>query len=251
MLDLSTTSGSGQSFVVRTDKDQVLLHRAPQISPAEPSSLAILLPIMAVVFVAFLIIGFALPVLPLHVHQGLGLSTFVVGIVTGSQFVASVISRICAGQYADAKGAKHAVVAGLLTAVACGLLYLVSLRLAGTPVVSVTILLPGRALLGGAESFIITGAVTWGLALVGSRTAGRAIAWMGMAMFAALLLGHRWAQRSTLLVALPPLQSPPLSYRCWRCCLSRSSPQCCHSVAFGRDCSRLLAPSGCQDLEQL
>jgi len=46
------------------------------------------LPIMSVVLVAFLVIGVALPVLPLHVHQGLGLSTFVVGLVTGSQFAA-------------------------------------------------------------------------------------------------------------------------------------------------------------------
>jgi len=39
------------------------------------------LPIMGVVSVAFLVIGFALPVLPLHVHQDLGLSTFVVGLL--------------------------------------------------------------------------------------------------------------------------------------------------------------------------
>ncbi|MBV8506402.1 MAG: arabinose transporter, partial [Alphaproteobacteria bacterium] len=42
---------------------------------------AALLPIMIVVFVGFLIIGMALPVLPLHVHQDLGMSTFVVGLV--------------------------------------------------------------------------------------------------------------------------------------------------------------------------
>jgi hypothetical protein len=42
-------------------------------------SLTALLPVMATVFIAFLIIGFALPVLPLHVHHGLGLSMFVVG----------------------------------------------------------------------------------------------------------------------------------------------------------------------------
>ena len=35
---------------------------------------------MAIVFVAYLMIWFAMPVLPLHVHQGLGLSTFVVGL---------------------------------------------------------------------------------------------------------------------------------------------------------------------------
>jgi len=34
---------------------------------------ALLLPIMGVVSIAFLVIGLALPVLPLHVHQGLGL----------------------------------------------------------------------------------------------------------------------------------------------------------------------------------
>ena len=52
-----------------------------------------------------------------------------------------------------------------------------------------TILLFGRALFGGAESFIITGAVSWGLVLVGEKSAGRVIAWIGMAMFAALALG--------------------------------------------------------------
>jgi hypothetical protein len=39
---------------------------------------AALLPIMAVVFIGFLIIGMALPVLPLHVHHDLHLTTFVV-----------------------------------------------------------------------------------------------------------------------------------------------------------------------------
>lgn len=54
---------------------------------------------------------------------------------------------------------------------------------------SVTILLLGRALLGGAESFIITGALSWGLGRVDPESAGRVIAWIGMAMFAALALG--------------------------------------------------------------
>ena len=58
---------------------------------------AALLPIMTVVFIGFLVVGMALPVLPLHVHQGLGLSTFVVGLVAGSQFAASLISRVWSG----------------------------------------------------------------------------------------------------------------------------------------------------------
>jgi MFS family permease len=151
--------------------------------------LAALLPVMATVFIAFLIIGLALPVLPLHVHHGLGLSMFVVGLVTGSQFAAAIISRVWAGNFADTRGAKQAVVIGLGTAVASGLFYLLSLAFTRTPVVSVSMLLLGRAVLGGAESFIITGAVTWGLAILGQEQAGRVIAWMGMAMFAAFAVG--------------------------------------------------------------
>ena len=60
---------------------------------ARPGLAAALLPIMGVVFVAFLLIGIAMPVLPIHVHDGLGLGTFVVGLVAGSQFAASLISR--------------------------------------------------------------------------------------------------------------------------------------------------------------
>src|SRR4051812_22235498 len=112
--------------------------------PARPV-LATLLPIMAVVLIGFLVIGLALPVLPLHVHQGLGLGTFVVGLVTGSQFAASLVSRVWSGHFADIRGVKRAVVAGLLTAAASGLLYLLSLVFVGAPVASVTILLLGRA----------------------------------------------------------------------------------------------------------
>jgi hypothetical protein len=59
-----------------------------------------LLPLMAVVLFVFLISGLAMPVVPLHVHQGLGLGTFVVGLVSGSQFAASLNSRVWSGRYA-------------------------------------------------------------------------------------------------------------------------------------------------------
>ncbi len=152
-------------------------------------SAAALTPILAAVFIAFLVIGLAMPVLPLHVHQGLGLGTFLVGLVAGSQFAAAILSRVWAGRHADRRGAKAAVVVGLLIAGAAGLLYLVSLALARTPALAVTILLAGRALLGAAESFIITGAQSWGLAVVGVQDTGKVLAWVGSAMFAAFALG--------------------------------------------------------------
>jgi MFS family permease len=65
--------------------------------------------------------------MPGYVHNGLGFGTFVVGLVAGSQFAASLISRPWAGHYSDSRGARRAVVAGLLAASASGLLYLLSL----------------------------------------------------------------------------------------------------------------------------
>lgn len=148
-----------------------------------------LLPIMSAVFVAFLVIGMGIPVLPLHVHQGLGLGTFLVGLVTGSQFAAAILSRVWAGRHSDARGPKKAVIAGLAIGAASGVLYMLSLTAGSRPEVSVTILLLGRLLLGVGESFIITGGQSWALAILGVRNTSKAIAWIGSAMFAAFAAG--------------------------------------------------------------
>lgn len=160
-----------------------------KVARSGTNSVFALLPIMAVIFVAYLVIGLAMPVLPLHVHQGLGLSAFVVGLVAGSQFAAALLSRVWAGHFADSRGARPAVVAGLLIAAASGLLYLLSLRFVHEPGVSVTILLLGRALLGTAESLIITGALSWGLALLGAQNSGKVMSWVGTALYAAFAVG--------------------------------------------------------------
>jgi MFS family permease len=178
-----------------------------------------LLPIMGVVFVGFLVVGVAMPVLPLYVHDGLGFGPFVVGLVAGSQFAASLISRPWAGNYSDGRGAKRAVVLGLLAASASGLLYLCSLLIRHDPEASVAVLLLGRAVLGGAESFTITAAVSWGLAIVDRRNTGKVIAWIGSAMFAAFAIGApvgsalyaRYGIVAIALVtALAPLATLPL-----------------------------------------
>ncbi|WP_420270994.1 MFS transporter [Klebsiella quasipneumoniae] len=82
-----------------------------------------LMPVMAAVLVGFIIIGVALPVLPLHVKNDLGFGTFIVGLVAGAQFAASLISRVWSGSYSDKRGAKKGVVAGLIAAAVSGLLY--------------------------------------------------------------------------------------------------------------------------------
>jgi len=213
---------------------------------AAPPAVTALLPIMAVVFFVYLVIGLAMPVLPLHVHQGLGLSTFVVGLVAGSQFAAALISRPWAGHYADRRGAKRAVVAGLVVAVTTGLAYLLSLRFAAAPETSVTILIVGRALLGIGESFIITGALSWGLALMGPQNTGKVMSWIGTALYAAYAVGALAGTALMQGVALLPSRSR----RCW----SRSPPWrwSCRSARFRRSPRPVYrspgwwAPCGCR-----
>jgi MFS family permease len=151
-------------------------------------SFSAVLPLMAVVFAAFLVIGLAMPVLPLHVHDQLGLGTFVVGLVAGSQFASALLTRPWAGGFSDRRGTKRAVVTGLLLGGAAGLLYLLSLG-PTDPAVAGAILVAGRLLLGAAESVIITAAVSWGMVLAGPANTGRVIAWVGAAMFAAFAAG--------------------------------------------------------------
>src|SRR3954465_9810755 len=154
-----------------------------------PSVITTLLPIMAVVAVAYLVTGIAMPVLPVHVHQELGFSTFVVGLVAGAQFAATLLSRLWAGRFADTRGPKTAVIVGLVFAGAAGLLYILSVRLSAAPSTSVTVLLLGRALLGVMESFVITGALSWGLALAGSQNTGTVMSWVGTALYTAYAIG--------------------------------------------------------------
>jgi MFS family permease len=148
-----------------------------------------LLPLTLTVFVGFLTIGMQLPVLPLHLHDTLGMGTLVIGLVIGAQFAAALLSRAWAGNFADLRGGKRAVMAGLVTAAVSGLVYLLSLAFVAAPVTSVWLLSGGRVLLAIGESLIVTGAMGWGIGLVGPQHAGKVMAWNGIAMYGAYALG--------------------------------------------------------------
>ena len=165
-------------------------HPADQGTTAKSkdSSLGSLIAIMAAVFIVFLVMGMALPVLPLYVNHGLGFGAFMVGIVEGSRFATSLLSRLWSGDHTDRRGPKRAFITGLAAAIVAGLLYLLSLSIHAAGI-SVFILLLGRAALGIAESLVTMGALIWGLALAGPEYAGRIMAWVGTAMYAAYAVG--------------------------------------------------------------
>jgi len=187
-------------------------------SPAQ-SPIRVLMPIMTFVFMVYLNIGLAMPVLPLHVHQDLGFDTFVVGLVAGAPFAAAIFSRLLAGRFADRWGGRYAVVSGLALAIASGGFCLLSTASSRERVISLGVLVLGRLLLGAAESFIITGALSWGMGLLGPGHSGRTIAWVGAAIYAAYgagapmgtLLYHRHTFTGIAVVTtLLPLVTLPL-----------------------------------------
>jgi predicted MFS family arabinose efflux permease len=51
------------------------------------------------------------------------------------------------------------------------------------------VLLAGRVLLGVGESLVITGVLSWGIALAGRQRSGMVMAWVGIAMYGALAVG--------------------------------------------------------------
>lgn len=162
---------------------------ASRSTGAPAGVLRALLPVMVVLFVAYLIVGIAMPVLPLHVSQGLGQSAFVVGLVASTQYAMALFSRLWAGVLADRHGAKLVMQAGLAAVIAGGGIYLFSLWFIESPSVSVGVLLAGRALLGVAQSFIVMGSMSWGLALAGPDHAGKVMAWMGISLYLAFAIG--------------------------------------------------------------
>ena len=158
-------------------------------SPAVENVFLKMLPITMAVFVGFLTMGQALPVLPLHLHYTLDMSPVIVGLAIGLQFAAALLSRAWAGGLSDTRGSKRAVIMGLLVASTAGVPYLLSLAFIGTPAVSVGVLMLGRLLLGCGESLVVTGALSWGIALVGPHNAGKVMAWVGTAVYGAFAAG--------------------------------------------------------------
>ena len=161
----------------------------PSPAPAAAKPFARLLPITLAVFILFLALGMQMPVLPMHLHDTLGMGPLVVGLVVGAQFAAALLSRSRAGNFADMRGTKRAVIAGASASALSGLVYLASLAFTASPSWSVWVLLAGRMLLALGESLVVTGSLGWGIALAGPQNAGKVMAWNGMAMYGAYALG--------------------------------------------------------------
>jgi MFS family permease len=145
--------------------------------------------IIAALFCGYLCVGLPLPVIPLFIHDHLGFSNLIVGLVIGIQFLATVLTRGYAGRLTDHYGGKRSALQGAAVCALGGLFYLVAAMPGLSPAISLAIIVVGRLIAGFGESQFVTGCVSWSIASVGPQRAGLSMSWTGIAMFAALAIG--------------------------------------------------------------
>jgi MFS family permease len=145
--------------------------------------------IIAALFCGYLCVGLPLPVIPLFIHDHLGFSNLIVGLVIGIQFLATVLTRGYAGRLTDHHGGKRSALQGAAFCALAGLFYLAAAMPGLSPAISLAIIVIGRLTAGFGESQFVTGCVSWSIASVGPQRAGLSMSWTGIAMFAALAIG--------------------------------------------------------------
>jgi MFS family permease len=165
---------------------------ATEVGRTEPAPTHLSRPapgVIAALFCGYLCVGLPLPVIPLFIHEQIGFSNLVVGLVIGTQFLATVLTRGYAGRLTDQQGGKRSALQGAGVCALGGLLYLIAAQHELSPAISLAVVIAGRVAAGFGESQFVTGCLTWSIASVGSQRAGLSMAWTGIAMFAALAIG--------------------------------------------------------------
>ncbi|MFT4270995.1 MAG: MFS transporter [Pantoea sp.] len=140
-------------------------------------------------FFCYLSVGLPLAVLPGFVHNQLGFSSFVAGLIISVQYFATLMSRPHSGRLADRFGPKRVVMLGLICCGMSGVLSIIAALCRDIPLLSLLLLALGRVFLGVGESFSSTGSTLWGMNIVGPLQTARVISWNGVATYFAMAIG--------------------------------------------------------------
>jgi len=164
----------------------------PPLVPSRGRRFAITARILSSVvftFVCYVCIGIPLAVLPGFAHLDLGYSTIIAGLAVSAQYLATLLSRPHGGRMADAMGPKRTVISGLVVLTCAGLFLALAALVPTMPALSMALILLSRFGLGFAESWIGTGAITWGIGAVSGEHTARVISWNGIATYGGIALG--------------------------------------------------------------
>lgn len=156
---------------------------------AERNETKVLAPIIISVFAAYLTIGITLGILPVFVTSNLKFDSLTVGLVIGAQSLATLLTRAYAGKITDTRGARTSNHQGVLMVLIAGILYMLVAALSSFPLWALYLLIISRIVHGISESMLVTGALTWGIGLLGQQKSGKVMTWNGIAMYAGIAIG--------------------------------------------------------------
>lgn len=140
-------------------------------------------------FIGYFTIGLSLAVLPVFIHEKLGYSAFVAGLVISLQYVTTFIFRGYGGNIVDKKGPKPAVIKGMLAFGLSGILLLAAFVCKGYPAISLGILVITRLATGIGEGLIGASPITWAILATSDEYTARAISYNGIANYGAIAAG--------------------------------------------------------------
>jgi MFS family permease len=140
-------------------------------------------------FLTYMSVALALPVISVFVTEELGLPNWMGGVAVGVAFLSTILSRKHAGHYADLINSKKCTRWGIILYMLAATICAAS-AISGLPVLlAFAVLIAGRLILGVGESMTMVGMPSWHFTLIGPRHSGKILSLMGMAMYGAFAVG--------------------------------------------------------------
>lgn len=140
-------------------------------------------------FIGYLIIGLSLSILPVFIHQDLGFSMLIAGMVISLQYVMTFLMRAYSGKIVDNHGPKPAVLASMFGFSMTGIVLIAAYYFKFSPIVSLGLLIITRLFTGSAEGMIGASPINWAIMSLGKQHTAKIISYNGVACYSALALG--------------------------------------------------------------
>ncbi|HWC99385.1 MAG TPA: MFS transporter [Candidatus Sulfopaludibacter sp.] len=137
--------------------------------------------IVGAAFIGMLGFGAVIPMLPVYLHEQIGTSTFVTGLLIGLSSAFALLGRLFAGKTADAKGRRIALLLGMSFCACAGLLYL--------PFFGLWALSLGRVLHGLGEGFFVTAAVAWAVDVAPANRRAQTLGFLSSGIWGGVSIG--------------------------------------------------------------
>lgn len=137
--------------------------------------------VVGAAFVGMLGFGAVIPMLPVYLHEQLGASTFVTGLLIGFSSAFALLGRLFAGKIADRRGRRLALLLGMAFCAGAGVLYSPAFGLWAIP--------PARVLHGLGEGFFVTAAVAWAVDLAPENRRAQALGFLSSGIWGGVSVG--------------------------------------------------------------